>query len=356
MTSTNLYIPDLLKVGFVKREDTFTRQLAYVTYIDQKGVHRKQTSWENWRDKSIDPIDLANTPQSGFILNKDIKRYSWSHYSSGRSMIRIYDPRGVEFEITPANLLYILMNTNCYKRELEGEFVYAWDAKELVLLPVGSEEYKASVSFTSLQSNKITSKDLVVGYTYKTKKNKNLVYLGKFSWLDHSYYKGLFNYKGLFIEKRYIFVPESSLAKEINKVYFDSKTNLNDLAIQVTDTPIENYAELLEKFGTTINAGYPVKFVQTSNESYSYNYFKLVSDTCVEEYKCEESYSYSYPYKKNSEYYLTHTKTYNIVNNKFKVKLVKDASSVKYTREELNQQYKRNLQVELNNGARYDYR
>jgi hypothetical protein len=349
MISTNLYIPDLLKVGFVKRTDTYLQTLAYVTYIDQKGVHRKQTSWENWRDKSIEPVDLANTPQSGFILNKDIQRYGWSHYSSGRSMIRMYDPRGVEFEITPANLLYILMNTNCYKRELEGEFVYAWDAKELVLLPVGSEEYKSSVSFTSLQSGKLTSKDMKEGYVYKNKRNENLIYLGKFSWLDHTYSKGLFT------EKRYVFVSESILTKGIDKVYFDSKTNLNDLAVQVTDTPIENYAELLEKFSTTINAGYPVKFVQSNNENYGYKYFKLINDNCVEEYKCENNYSYSRHYN-TQYYYLTHTKTYTIVDNKFKVKLVKNAFGVKNTNEELNQQYKRNIQVELNNGTRYDYR
>lgn len=346
MTSTNLYIPDLLKVGFVKRTDTYLQTLAYVTYIDQKGVHRKQTSWENWRDKSIDPIDLTNTPQSGFILNKDIQRYGWSHYSSGRSMIRIYDPRGVEFEITPANLLYILMNTNCYKRELEGEFVYAWDAKELVLLPIGSEEYKSSVSFTSLQSKKLTSKDLVAGYTYKTKKDKNLVYLGKFSWLDHSYSRGLF------IEKRYIFVTESSLTKGIDKVYFDSKTNLNDLAVQVTDTPIENYAELLEKFGTSINAGYPVRFIEKASiQNYYSKFYKIISGTCVEEYKSEYEYRYSSHWDK---YYLTLIKSINIVDRKFKVKTISEAPKTLYTKEELHKQFKI-IQVELNNGAFYDY-
>ena len=346
MTSTNLYIPDLLKVGFVKREDTFTKLLAYVTYIDQKGVHRKQTSWEGWRDKSIEPVDLANTPQSGFILNKDIQRYGWSHYSSGRSMIRIYDPRGVEFEITPANLLYILMNTNCYKRELEGEFVYAWDAKELVLLPIGSEEYKSSVSFTSLQSKKLTSKDLVAGYTYKTKKDKNLVYLGKFSWLDHSYSRGLF------IEKRYIFVTESSLTKGIDKVYFDSKTNLNDLAVQVTDTSIENYAELLEKFGTTINAGYPVRFIEKASiQNYYSKFYKIISGTCVEEYKSEYGYRYS---SHQDKYYLTLIKSINIVDRKFKVKTISEAPKTLYTKEELHKQFKI-IQVELNNGAFYDY-
>ena len=122
MTSTNLYIPDLLEVGFVKRTDTYLQTLAYVTYIDQKGVHRKQTSWENWRDKSIEPIDLLNTPQSGFILNKNIQRYGWSHYSSGRSMIRIYDPRGVEFEITPRKSLIAKFPENL-PEEYEKDFI-----------------------------------------------------------------------------------------------------------------------------------------------------------------------------------------------------------------------------------------
>jgi hypothetical protein len=89
-----LYIPTKLKVGFQKREGTYTGNLAYIVYIDNKGVTRKEKSFEGWRDQTIDVLECDNSPRSGFILNKDIQRWSWSYYSSGRSMVRIYDSRG----------------------------------------------------------------------------------------------------------------------------------------------------------------------------------------------------------------------------------------------------------------------
>ncbi|MFM6399705.1 MAG: hypothetical protein ACKPFF_23760, partial [Planktothrix sp.] len=70
METTKLFIPTKLKVGFVHRKDTYSQRLAYITYYDSKGVLRKETSWENWRDKSIEPIEVENTARSGFILNK----------------------------------------------------------------------------------------------------------------------------------------------------------------------------------------------------------------------------------------------------------------------------------------------
>ena len=171
----SLYIPKKLKVGFQNRSDTFTGKLAYVIYIDDKNVLRKEKSWNSWRSKDIEPIDLDNTPQSGFILNKDIKRYNWSHFSSNRTMIRVHDPRGFEFEITTENLIGILMTSDCNHRELIGEFTYSWDGPELVLLPIASEEYQKSVVYTELQSHKIGAKDLVPGCSYKSKKQEDLV-------------------------------------------------------------------------------------------------------------------------------------------------------------------------------------
>jgi hypothetical protein len=52
---------------------------------------------------------------------------SWSTYC------RVYDPRGFEFEISIPNLLYILQECTSTKgKGLDGEFVYAWDGKDLV--------------------------------------------------------------------------------------------------------------------------------------------------------------------------------------------------------------------------------
>ena len=168
---TQLFIPKKIKVGYQKREDTYTKKLAYIIYYDNKGVLRKEKSWESWRSKDIPVEEFDNNPQDGFVLHKDIKRYNWGNFSSKRTMIRVYDPRGIEFEITPDNLIGVLMNSDCSKRGLSGKYVYAWSGTELVLLPTSAEEYDKAGTYTELQSGSIGVKDLVEGCSYKTKKN-----------------------------------------------------------------------------------------------------------------------------------------------------------------------------------------
>lgn len=184
---SNLFIPETLKVGFQNRDDTFTKRLAYVIYYDSFGKLRKETSWQQWRDEKIEPMEIKNEPTSGFVLNKGIRRYNWSHFSSNRSMIRIYDPRGIEFEVTPENLIGLLMHTDCSRREIQGDMVYAWDRTELVLLPCNSEECESAKKFTSLQDKRISAKELKEGATYVTKQQDLLVYLGRHWYYEKKY-------------------------------------------------------------------------------------------------------------------------------------------------------------------------
>lgn len=177
-----IYIPQKIKVGFQKREGTFTGKLAYVIYYDNFGKLRKETSWNRWCDEEIPAMEIENEPTSGLTLNKGIKRYSWSHYGSGRSMIRIYDPRGFEYEIEPGNLVGLLMHTDCNRREIRGDLVYAWHRGDLLLLPTSSEEYKNAKKYTQLQSQKVSARDLVPGRTYVTKAQDNVVYLGRYKY------------------------------------------------------------------------------------------------------------------------------------------------------------------------------
>lgn len=65
-----IFIPEQLMVGFQNRKDTFTGKLAYVIYYDEKGKLRKEHSWQNWRDRNIDPQEFVNEPTTGFVLNK----------------------------------------------------------------------------------------------------------------------------------------------------------------------------------------------------------------------------------------------------------------------------------------------
>lgn len=137
-----IFIPEQLMVGFQNRKDTFTGKLAYVIYYDEKGKLRKEHSWQNWRDRNIDPQELVNEPTTGFVLNKKVGGYCY-HYDPRQTYVRVYDPRGFEFEITVPNLLWILENSDCIKgKGLAGEFVYGWDGAELLLVPVDSPEYK----------------------------------------------------------------------------------------------------------------------------------------------------------------------------------------------------------------------
>lgn len=179
-----LFVPRELRVGYQNRGGTYTGKLAYVVYVDDKGVVRKENSWQTWRDKKIEPDTFENVPTSGFVLNKQAggRAGSWGH-DIRRTTVRVYDPRGFEIEVCVANLLYILENTNSIKgKGLEGEFVYGWDGTELLLIPTEAPDYQAMINYRDSLYDKsmIKNADLVVGYTYLSKDNETLVYMGKF--------------------------------------------------------------------------------------------------------------------------------------------------------------------------------
>lgn len=181
-----LFIPERINVGYVQREGTYTGKLAYVIYWDKKGVLRKEKSFNTWRDKKIAPTAFDNVPTEGFVLNKGVggarQSYGWNPRNE---YIRVYDPRNFEFEISVANLMFIMQECNSTKgKGLEGKFVYSWDGSELVLLPEDSADYRNSMQFSTLQGKSFSIKELRPGFTYETKKQESLIYLGKF---DHYY-------------------------------------------------------------------------------------------------------------------------------------------------------------------------
>lgn len=176
--NNNFFIPTKIRIGYQKRNDTYTGKLAYVIYFDEKNKLRKEASWKSWIDDTITHDDHDNVPTQGFVLNKKVGGYK-SDWNYRQSHIRVYDPRGFEFEISVENLLFILQESNCDKgKGLDGEFIYSWEGTELVLLPVTSVQYQNSLKFTSLKSNKISKKELVTGATYLDKDLDKCVYLG----------------------------------------------------------------------------------------------------------------------------------------------------------------------------------
>lgn len=182
----SIFVPKKVNVGFQNRKDTYTGKLAYVIYFDKTGKLRKEPSWQGWRDKQIPNEIYDNEPIEGFVLNKKVggDRYSWN---PRQTYTRVYDPRGFEFEITIPNLLWILENCNCIKgKGLEGKFVYGWEGKELLLVPVESPDYKEIEEKSQIRNNNefIAAKDLIVGGTYETIEGEQYVFMGKFKPWD----------------------------------------------------------------------------------------------------------------------------------------------------------------------------
>lgn len=175
---TNIFIPKQITVGYQQRNDTYTKKLAYVIYTDNKGVLRKEKSWQSWRKEELGRDDFKNEAIEGFVLNKNVGGHK-SGWDVRQAYCRVYDPRGFEFEITIPNLLYILENANSIKgKGLEGKFIYGWDGTDLVLIPEYAPEFQDMQDFTDIQGLNIGKKDLVEGWKYLTKENKVVTYLG----------------------------------------------------------------------------------------------------------------------------------------------------------------------------------
>jgi hypothetical protein len=251
-------IPKTLRVGYQERKDTFTGKLAYVIYIDEKGVVRKERSWTGWCDKKQGVNDYPNVPTSGFVMNKKVGDYKsdWNHRQAA---IRIYDPRGFEFEIGVENLLYILEECSSIKgKGLEGEFVYAWEGSDLVLLPVSSQEYQTSLKFTEAKSMKVGKKDMVEGCVYMNKDMETVMYLGKHDVFEFShaygsdYSNGVYSHK--LTGKQHVFVYTEH--KETVEYYENQGKDSNywfqggftKIASKVSDIIATNFAEEYDKF------------------------------------------------------------------------------------------------------------
>jgi hypothetical protein len=279
---TNIFIPKKINVGYQKRTDTYTKKLAYVIYYDQKGVLRKETSWQNWRDKKIPNTEFENEPIEGFVLNKGVggQRHSYG-WNARNEYIRVYDPRDFEFEISVANLLWILQECTSTKgKGLEGQFVYGWQGKELILIPVETKEYDDCMEYTNTQDGKITARELQPGFIYRDNTMKDWIYLGRLEYFEHpskpyyytkkyggssGYYYGDNDYylerdektkkayeRDLKPQKRHIFIATEKIKNydgSERKDYYYPKT-MNKFKQCMSTSAVDNFAELLEDFQT----------------------------------------------------------------------------------------------------------
>jgi hypothetical protein len=215
----------------------------------------------------------------------------------------------------------------------------------LVLLPTTSPEYVASNTFTQLQSGKVSVKELVDGYTYETKKQETLIYIGKFDWIEFSW-RG----KGKYT-KRFVFVNA--------KGDYVGLENISSLARIVSDVPVSNFAELVEKYGET-DMGGPIKGFKTGAPNFetksSYGtdslVFEEVSDTEFNGYEVKPLWdnNYSYYYHRNIKgYELTPAYSVAFKDGRVKEKKFKGTSKT-FNTSTINQANLKTVSVELCSG------
>lgn len=381
---SQLLIPKKIKVGFNLRNDTYTGKLGYVIYHDGK-IWRKESSWNGWRHKEgqqinvyengkhetktlgpeINPLEFENIPTEGFVLNKKAGGYSsgWNHRAT---YCRVYDPRGFEFEISIPNLLFILQETSSFKgKGLEGEFVYSWEGKDLVLLPISCEDYKKSTNYTELQSGKISAKELIVGCSYKTKRQKDLIYLGKFNWY---YMEGSYSDRITSTEKFHIF-------KRVSEDGFEVLSALKSLAAKNGDTPVSNYAELMEEFSNFKYSSKPVLFEEDAIEKIDFpiikkddyfssgrnvpgRFFLKTSENIYSEYSLCEKSEYEYNTSGKGQYifkgyYLSRNYKYQLKDNVLSKKSDwdRDAKTI-YSKEQIEAMDFKDISIKLENGSK----
>lgn len=279
------FIPEKINVGFQERNDTYTNKLAYVIYFDEKNVLRKEKSWDGWRDKKIPNEIFENVPTSGFVLNKKAGGYStgWNHR---QSYIRVFDPRGFEFEITVKNLIYILENNNSIKgKGLEGEFIYGWEGADLVLISIDDPNYQDNKVYCDsiFSKNSFKAKDLKIGFEYSTK-NGNSVFVDKGNFSSEK-------------TKEFLFF-------NVENNYFFFKSNLNNFIIkEISTEKVYNYLDILEfkEYNLDCNMLHKKEILIEMTEEI----LKLNIDFCLDKHSSDEhktDFFHLYYYKEEDKF------------------------------------------------------
>jgi len=155
-------------------KDHPTANIVHDTSDDPKftGTPHRRYSWKKVEGKDYKfNENMLNDPQLGFHITKSISRSGG--WSGNNKLIRIFDPRGFELEISVDNLVKLMSMTTFIDGECQTECVWGRDGSRNVLLPVNSQLYTDAVANTTYSDNKgIKLKDVKFGDNVTLKSNE----------------------------------------------------------------------------------------------------------------------------------------------------------------------------------------
>lgn len=256
-----LVIPTEIHVGFQYSNKKYNHEsrkyelvdeslLGFATYIDAKGVFRKEHSWEEWRDKEISVKKLENKPLNNFSIG-NVKKRSTDWFGSGRHVWRVLDPRGFELEITSENLQAIIDQCDISSGVIDGELIWVWSpAGKMALIPVESEDYKSATEFTKITKAKaISKKDYGSCDMVMTSKGDVVQFIGEYFVLQaNSTYKNSESVSTLKYIKRAIvrradnfeYYPGFKVVEVINKLSLVDNTKLYEEHLNIFNNVLKH--------------------------------------------------------------------------------------------------------------------
>lgn len=162
------YIPDNIVVGYKTTKTENNPRLAYITYKDELGKLKFETSWNKWRDVKVPEENYDNDIIKSLKVVDTAGGYK-SGWNYRQEYIQLSDNRGFMFQITTDNFLWLLDYCICDHGVLKGEFSLAWITNTLYLIPVQSDEYKAAKQYSDQRQNKRITKvsEMIPGRYYR---------------------------------------------------------------------------------------------------------------------------------------------------------------------------------------------
>ena len=325
-----IFIPKTLKCGFkqrfvkndsyvertvriddkwVKVEDTTepTYKMAVVSYYDEKGKFRHETSFNNWISKNVPTEEHENVPTKGFKIFKQANRFSNNRFSTYRNVIlEVQDTRGWVFEITHNNLAWIIDNCSKIKGDIEGEFVYGWDGKDRLLIPCSSETFKDNIAFSNILNSQsyITPKNLQMWHVFQSRHGEKMMFVGRHDIYSRRSCANSRFYDEEEDKKKEGYIKDSEgrwrICKKKSKQYLF--VSLRDDGTYCT-TYLDSFSNPKEKF------------IEDCFEEKNEEVRKAVENTLATDIRFYETY-----YTKEKKYYLTHDDIITYVLNAMKHK------------------------------------
>lgn len=162
---SELYIPQNIKIGYQQRTDALTGLLAYLIPEDEKGKYNQMLSWQRWRNHELGDAVIDNKPRNGYIINVSKTHVPFSSFGQERTKVRVHSPEGYEFEISVENLIEILEVSDISKKYINAECVFAWQNKQIWLIPINTKIYE---NYVKAQQEKMENSHLKKAVTTKS--------------------------------------------------------------------------------------------------------------------------------------------------------------------------------------------